>query len=175
MNHPSLYDTDFLTWAEEQAAALRALAGRCDLPNALDLENVVEEIEALGRNELKAATNPIRLILEHLLKIAFDPEPDAERHWRGEIMSWHADVLEELLPSMHRKIEMDGLWRYAMRRARGPLQVRGIDPPGLCRSPVRSRCKISSRPNSTSTRPLPGFVNLRANPRSASPRSGRKA
>ena len=121
MDHPSLYDTDFLTWTEEQAAALRALANRHDLPNALDLENVIEEIEALGRNELKAATTPIRLILEHLLKIAFDPESDAQRHWRGEIMSWHADVLEELLPSMQRKIELDGLWRHAIRRARGPL------------------------------------------------------
>lgn len=135
MDQPSryettLYDTDFLTWTEEQAAALRALAGRSDLPNALDLENVIEEVEALGRNELKAATSPMRLIMEHLLKLAFDPGSDAERHWRGEITSWHADVVEELLPSMHRKIEMDGLWRYAMRRARGPLQERGIELPG---------------------------------------------
>lgn len=132
MDQPSLYDTDILAWTEEQAAALRALAGRRDLPNALDLENVIEEIEALGRTELKAATSPIRLILEHLLKIAFDPGSDAQRHWQGEIMSWHADVLEELTPSMHRKVDLDGLWRHAKRRVRGPLKERDRDlPPWL--------------------------------------------
>ncbi|MBY0332055.1 MAG: DUF29 domain-containing protein [Acetobacteraceae bacterium] len=120
----SLYDTDFLTWTEEQAAALRELAARRDLPNTLDLENVIEEIETLGRSELKAATIPIRLTLEHLLKLAFDPDSDAQRHWRAEITTWHADVLEELLPSMQRKIELDRLWQYAVRRARGPLQER---------------------------------------------------
>lgn len=123
---PSLYDTDFLSWTEEQAAALRVLASRRDLPNRLDLANVIEEIEALGRSELKAATSPIRLILEHLLKIACDPDSDAQRHWRAEIRTWHADVLEELLPSMHRKIDLDQLWQYAARRVRGPLEERGI-------------------------------------------------
>lgn len=129
---PSLYDTDFLSWTEEQAAALRTLASHRDLPNQLDLANVIEEIEALGRSELKAATSPIRLILEHLLKLAFDPDSEAQRHWRAEIRSWHADVLEELLPSMHRKIDLDQLWQYAARRARGPLEERGISlPDGL--------------------------------------------
>src|ERR687884_1012100 len=54
MGEASLYETDILAWTEQQAAALRDLAGRRDLPNALDLENVIEEIETLGRNELKA-------------------------------------------------------------------------------------------------------------------------
>ncbi len=34
MDRPSLYDDDIVTWAEEQAAALRALAARGDLSNA---------------------------------------------------------------------------------------------------------------------------------------------
>src|SRR3954470_14023612 len=81
MGEASLYETDILAWTEEQAAALRALAGRPDLPNALDLPNVIEEIEALGRTELKAATSPIRLILEHLVKLAADPDAPARLHW----------------------------------------------------------------------------------------------
>jgi Domain of unknown function DUF29 len=40
-----LYDTDFVRWTEEQAATLRA--GRFD---ALDRENLAEEIECLGKN-----------------------------------------------------------------------------------------------------------------------------
>jgi hypothetical protein len=134
----SLYDTDFFTWTEEQAAALRALAGRRDLPNTLDLENVVEEIETLGRAELKAATSPIQLILEHLLKIAFDPDSEAQRHWRVEIRTWHAEVLEELLPSMHRKIDMDQLWQHAVRRAEGVFQERDRNLPDW----LPSRCPL---------------------------------
>ena len=70
MGEPSLYETDILAWSEQQAAALRELAARRDLPNALDLANVIEEIEAVGRNELRAATSPIRVMLEHLVKLA---------------------------------------------------------------------------------------------------------
>lgn len=39
-----LYDTDFVRWTDEQVAALRA--GRADL---LDLQDLAEEIESLGR------------------------------------------------------------------------------------------------------------------------------
>lgn len=109
MDAPSLYDTDILEWSEQQAAALRALAARPDLPNALDLANVIEEIEALGRSQFKAATSPIRLILLHVLKLAFAPDSPAAAHWHTEIATWHNDVLDELTPSMHQRVDMDAL------------------------------------------------------------------
>ncbi len=92
MDARSLCETDILEWTEQQAAALRALAARPDLPNALDLENVIEEIEALGRSQFKAATNPVRLILLHVLKAAFAPDASSLAHWRTEIASWQSDV-----------------------------------------------------------------------------------
>ena len=109
MSGSSLYDTDILAWTEEQAAALRALAARPDLPNALDLGNVIEEIEALGRTELKAATSPIRLILFHLMKIAFAAESRDVRHWRTEIATWHDDAADNMTASMHERVDMDQL------------------------------------------------------------------
>ena len=51
MGDRSLYDEDILVWSEQQAAALRSLASRRDLPNELDLANVIEEIEDVGRSE----------------------------------------------------------------------------------------------------------------------------
>ena len=57
MGDRTLYDEDILVWSEQQAAALRSLATRHDLPNELDLANVVEEIEDVGRSDLHAATN----------------------------------------------------------------------------------------------------------------------
>ena len=125
MGETSLYETDILAWTEEQAAALRALGNRPDLPNALDLANVIEEIEALGRTELKAATSPIRLILVHLLKIVFVPGSRDEPHWRTEIVTWHDDVQGNLTASMHQRVDMDGLWRSALRRAEAALRESG--------------------------------------------------
>jgi Domain of unknown function DUF29 len=39
------YDEDFYAWSQHQAAVLRELAARRDLPNDLDVEHVAEEIE----------------------------------------------------------------------------------------------------------------------------------
>jgi hypothetical protein len=132
MGDRSLYNTDILAWSEQQAAALRGLEGRRDLPNALDLPNLVEEIEALGRSELRAATSPIRLILEHLVKLASAPEAPARAHWVGEILHWHADMQASISPSMHRRIDMDLLWRRGRSLAEESLRLHGDAPlPGL--------------------------------------------
>jgi hypothetical protein len=55
MSDQSLYGEDILLWSEQQAAAIRRL-GRtgCGISNDLDIENVAEEIESVGRSELAA-------------------------------------------------------------------------------------------------------------------------
>ena len=58
MGDRSLYDEDILVWSEQQAAALRSMASRRDLPNELDLANVIEEIEDVGRSELQRGHEP---------------------------------------------------------------------------------------------------------------------
>ena len=132
MDGPSLYETDILAWTEQQAAALRDLAARRDLLNALDLENVIEEIETLGRSELKAATSPIRLMLGHLVKLASVPDSPARGHWAGEIMYWQAEMLASITPSMHQRIDMDLLWRRALRVTEAELAAHGDSTlPGL--------------------------------------------
>lgn len=53
MSQSVTYDDDAFLWSEEQARLIRALkAGRRDLPNALDLDNIAEEIESVGRSDL---------------------------------------------------------------------------------------------------------------------------
>lgn len=125
MGDRSLHEADILAWTEQQAAALRALTGRPDLPNALDLPNVIEEIEALGRTELKAATSPIRLILEHLVKLASDPDAQARAHGIEEILHWHRDVQDSMAPSMHQRVDMETLWHRARRDAERALALHG--------------------------------------------------
>ena len=125
MGDRTLYDEDILVWSEQQAAALRSLASRRDLPNELDLPNVIEEIEDVGRSDLHAATSHVRLILGHLAKAWADSRSRALRHWAAEVGNWRDELLERITPSMRGRIDIDLLWRRALRQADLDLAERG--------------------------------------------------
>ena len=59
----ALYDRDYLQWIEDITTKLRAR----DF-NHLDIENLIEEIEDLGKSEKKELLNRLVILLEHLLK-----------------------------------------------------------------------------------------------------------
>jgi len=75
----TLYDTDFYGWIRCQLAALRT--GRLA---DLDMENLIEEVESMGKSEKRELESRIELLLMHLLKWAYQPER------RGA--SWEATV-----------------------------------------------------------------------------------
>ncbi|HUB15892.1 MAG TPA: DUF29 domain-containing protein [Acetobacteraceae bacterium] len=64
----TLYDQDFYAWANEQAALLRA--GRF---GEIDVENVAEEIESMGRSQKSELVNRLAVLLTHLLKWRYQP------------------------------------------------------------------------------------------------------
>ena len=56
MPRASLYDTDYYAWTQDQAATLRELAAsRSNM--RLDLSQLAEEVEDLGRNELRTVSS----------------------------------------------------------------------------------------------------------------------
>ena len=57
------YDKDFYGWTQEQAALLRA--GRL---NDLDIDNLIEEVETMGRSEKRELKSRLTVLLQHLLK-----------------------------------------------------------------------------------------------------------
>lgn len=65
-NH--LYEKDFYQWSLHQAKLLKR--GEW---TKLDLENLVEEIESLGKSERSALKNQMIRLLMHLLKIKYQP------------------------------------------------------------------------------------------------------
>jgi hypothetical protein len=120
----SRYDEDVHAWAEEQAEALRRLAEtRRDLPNELDLENVAEEIEDVGVSQRTACESYIRQIFVHLIKLISAPESASATHWRGEIITFHNELLQRLTRSMHARIELTTLWHRALREATAKLRA----------------------------------------------------
>ena len=79
LDKPSLYDTDYVAWLEEQVAHLRA--GRLA---ALDVENVAEELESLMRRERRQLENRLEVLILHLLKWDHQPDQRSNR-WRATV------------------------------------------------------------------------------------------
>ena len=57
------YDDDFYAWAMQQAQLLRA--GEF---SQLDIENIAEELESMGRSDKRAIESRLEVLLMHLLK-----------------------------------------------------------------------------------------------------------
>ena len=68
----SLYDGNFYSWSLRQADLLRA--GRLQ---EIDVENLIEELESLGRAQASALQSSLRVILLHLLKLRYQPGSSA--------------------------------------------------------------------------------------------------
>ena len=64
-----IYDRDYHLWLEETAQLLKNRNF-----DQLDLENLIEEIETLGRSERNKLISSLRLIYQHLLKWQYQPE-----------------------------------------------------------------------------------------------------
>ena len=77
-----LYDQDFYGWANEQAGLLRA--GKL---SAADIQNIVEEIEDMGKSVRSELVSRLVVLLHHLLKWGF------QRTLRSS--SWDASIAEQ--------------------------------------------------------------------------------
>ena len=123
MDDANLYDTDFCTWAEQQAAALRSLEGRRDLPNQLDLTNLAEEVEDLGKAPLNAVSSLILQIVVHLVIASTLRTSPSLKHWAGEVATFHANMMNNYQPSMRQRIDLRKQWLRALRVARLKLDA----------------------------------------------------
>jgi hypothetical protein len=112
------YDTDFYQWTQTQAAALRAK----DVA-ALDLDNLAEEIDSLGRSDRRAITHQLERVLVHLLKWAYQAPQRARygRSWRRSVRQARhaiAKLIDES-PSLHDypARQLASAYRYARQQA----------------------------------------------------------
>ncbi|WP_422138293.1 DUF29 domain-containing protein [Endozoicomonas sp. ALC020] len=74
-----LYETDFYSWTQQQANLIRQ--GRL---GELDLDNILEEIESMGRSEYRQLSHRLDVLLMHLLKWKFQPE-NRSASWQGSV------------------------------------------------------------------------------------------
>jgi len=63
-----LYEDDVLLWSEQQAALLRRLAAGERVNEQIDWENVIDEVESVGLEQLYAVESSLVQALVHMLK-----------------------------------------------------------------------------------------------------------
>jgi hypothetical protein len=89
----SLYEEDYLKWIETTVEKLRSQ----DFSN-VDWENLIEEIESMGRSERKSIRSNLIVVLIHLLKWQFQPELRS-RSWKSSIVEHRRRIRDDLKDS----------------------------------------------------------------------------
>jgi hypothetical protein len=133
----TLYDTDILTWSERQADLLRRMAaGEVANSNELDWQNIIEEIEDVGRSTLRACRSLLRQALVHMLKAEAWPLSSEVPHWQAEARGFRIDAADAYAPSMRQKIDVADIYAKALLAL--PETIDGVPP-----LPVDPVCRVT--------------------------------
>ena len=92
----TLYESDYSLWVQETA---RQLQNR-DF-DALDLENLIEEVLDLSRRGKLKVKSLLKRLFEHLLKLKYwQSEMDRNQaHWKSEVLNFRQQIRDELKDS----------------------------------------------------------------------------
>lgn len=122
---PSLYDADILQWSEQQAELLRRLANGERVNDALDFENLIDEVESVGRSQFQSVESLLEVALTHLLQIHGAGRPEPVAHWRAEVLAALAKAARRATPSMVPRLDLPDLWSLARKVALAKLAADG--------------------------------------------------
>ncbi len=112
-----LYEKDYCLWLEETAQLLRE--GRL---RELDVNNLIEEIEDMGRSEKKAVKSNLKILLCHLLKYKYQLQKRS-RSWLSTIFE-HRDRLEDdFADSPSLKRYFDEVFKLCYQKARKQASI----------------------------------------------------
>jgi hypothetical protein len=131
MNEP--YDADFYGWANAQVALLRA--GRLD---EADIEQIADEIEAMGKSELRELEHRLAVLFTHLLKWRFQPM------LRGR--SWELTIEEQrrrLRRHLSQNPSLESRWPQAVEDAYGDAILATARQTGLAPEAFPATCPFS--------------------------------
>ena len=126
----SLYESDYLLWTQETVAQLRAREFDC-----IDLENLIEEIEDLGKSRRNEIRSRLTTLLEHLLKRIYVGIPDCFNSWENTIRVQRTEIELTLLDSPSLKSlwdeSFDIAFRLALRNVRDEYTKKGFRFPDM--------------------------------------------
>jgi hypothetical protein len=97
------YEDDLFAWTQEQAALLRAHAA-----DAIDWENLAEEIESMGGSDRRELESRLTVVLLHLLKWQAQP-PLRGSSWRKSLRTQRREIRKLLTQSPSLRREVPGM------------------------------------------------------------------
>lgn len=83
----TLYEQDFVAWCEDTATKLR----KRDL-DYLDFDNLIEEVESLGKSDRRELRNRLMVMLAHILKRMYVNSPENFNEWEVTIIEQRRQI-----------------------------------------------------------------------------------
>lgn len=128
------YHQDYYGWIEHNVALLRN--GRL---TEIDVEHIAEELESMGKRDLRQLRSRLQVLVAHLLKWAYQPDRQSKSwlatidHQRDEIEALLLDS-PSLRPLLHDALEH--IYRKAVRDAARETGLSEAHFPHRCPYPV---------------------------------------
>ena len=109
------YEIDFYAWTQHQGELLRD--GRLD---ELDIPNLIEEIESLGRSEKRELESRLKILLMHLLKWQFQADQHKRhgRSWLATIRNQRSELRKLIRDNPSLNASLDPVFAEAYEDAR---------------------------------------------------------
>lgn len=108
------YDRDFFKWTKTQSRLL----GKGNLDD-LDLDNLREEIESLGRNDKRSLRSHTVVLLTHLLKKKYQAEGQGNSEsWNSSILNANMEIKYLIQDSPSLKNELKKIYSQAYEDAK---------------------------------------------------------
>lgn len=127
-NLKSLYEIDFHQWLEETIQLLQT-----NHFNELDLENLIEELEALGRSDKNAVESLLEQVIRHLLLLEYWTKESAYNkfHWQAEITGFRTQLKRKLTSNLrnHLQKQLSSLYQDALAYVRQKTSLEVDFPP----------------------------------------------
>ena len=95
-HNKKLYDQDFYLWIQTTIQHLQERN-----LEQLDIENLIEEIDSMGRSEKKELKTRLVVLIEHLLKLQYwiEEKDDNARGWRNTVVEQRRQITYTLADS----------------------------------------------------------------------------
>jgi hypothetical protein len=132
----SEYDTDILAWSERQAALLRRLKAGEQIIDQVDWDNVIEEVESVGTDQLHKVAEQLVRVLVHMAKVQAWPDSCDVPRWEAEIRVFRRQLRFRYAPSMRQKLDLASLYDDALVEL--PVTMDGRPP-----MPVPTECPVT--------------------------------
>ncbi|ANV89727.1 DUF29 domain-containing protein [Picosynechococcus sp. PCC 8807] len=114
----TLYDQDFYQWIEQTISHLKS--GNLE---ALDRDNLIEEIEALGKREKRELESRLSTLFEHALKRKYVPLEECYRGWEVTLRRAQKEILKILRDSPSLKGYMQNIFLECYQEALENMQI----------------------------------------------------